>query len=83
MSGMWAIVGKVQDTGIGIAQEDLPHLFEEFYRTDQAKAVTPLGTGLGLSIVKQVIQEYGGEIQVKSELGKGSEFLFRLPVAMP
>ena len=75
------IVGSVKDTGIGIAREDQSHLFEEFYRTDQAKAFTPQGTGLGLSIVKQVVEECGGDIQVASELGQGSEFTFRLPVA--
>ena len=73
------IVGVVKDTGIGIAEEDLPHLFEEFYRTEQAKALTQHGTGLGLSIVKQIVQQYGGTITVESELGKGTQFTFRLP----
>jgi two-component system sensor histidine kinase/response regulator len=80
-AGAGVIVGRVKDTGIGIAPADMPRLFEEFYRTDQAKAFTPQGTGLGLSIVKQIVEEYGGEIQVKSELGQGSEFIFRLPLA--
>jgi len=74
-----AIVGVVKDTGIGIGEEDLPHLFEEFYRTEQAKAMTQHGTGLGLSIVKQIVQQYGGTITVESELGKGTQFTFRLP----
>ncbi len=74
------IVGEVEDTGIGIAQEDLPHLFEEFFRTEQAKAFAQYGTGLGLSIVRQIVEECGGDIQVESELGKGSKFTFHLPV---
>ena len=73
------IIGEVADTGIGIAQNDLPHLFEEFYRTDQAKAFARHGTGLGLSIVKQIVQECGGDIHVESELGTGTTFTFRLP----
>lgn len=73
------IVGEVADTGIGIAEADQPRLFEEFFRTEQAKAFAQHGTGLGLSIVKQIIQEYGGDIQVESELGQGTKFTFRLP----
>jgi two-component system sensor histidine kinase/response regulator len=73
------IVGVVKDTGIGIGEEDFPHLFEEFFRTEQAKAFTQRGTGLGLSIVSQIIQHYGGEISVESKLGKGTQFTFRLP----
>ncbi len=74
-----AIVGVVSDTGIGIAQEDIPRLFDEFFRTDQARALAQHGTGLGLPIVKQIVQQYGGEISVRSTKGKGSEFTFRLP----
>jgi two-component system phosphate regulon sensor histidine kinase PhoR len=74
------IVGQVDDTGIGIGEEELPHLFEEFYRTERAKAHAQYGTGLGLSIVKEVVEEYGGDIQVHSILDKGTEFTFRLPL---
>lgn len=73
------IVGLVQDTGIGISKEDLPRLFEEFFRADQAKAFAQHGTGLGLSIVKQIVTDYGGDIRVESELNKGTRFTFRLP----
>jgi signal transduction histidine kinase len=73
------IVGQVSDTGIGIAKEDLARLFEEFFRTEQAKAFAQHGTGLGLAIVKQIVQEYGGDIQVESEPGRGTTFTFRLP----
>jgi two-component system sensor histidine kinase/response regulator len=75
------IVGRVADTGIGIAQEDLPRLFEEFFRTEQAKAFAQYGTGLGLSIVKEIVEEYGGDLSVESTLGQGSAFTFRLPAS--
>ncbi len=76
------IIGQVADTGIGIAAEDLPRLFQEFFRTEQAKTLTAQGTGLGLSIAKQVVEEYGGDIQVESALEVGTAFTFRLPVAL-
>jgi two-component system sensor histidine kinase/response regulator len=78
----WAI-GAVKDTGIGIATEDLPWIFDEFYRTAQAKQIEPRGTGLGLSLVKQIVEKHGGSLDVESTLGKGSCFTFRLPVAAP
>jgi two-component system sensor histidine kinase/response regulator len=77
--GEGGITGEVKDTGIGISHQDLPRLFEEFYRTNQAKAFAQHGTGLGLSIVKQIMQEYAGEIYVESELGSGTQFTFWLP----
>jgi two-component system sensor histidine kinase/response regulator len=78
--GEWA-VGTVEDTGIGIAPEDQEKIFEEFYRTPQAKAVEPRGTGLGLPLVKRIVEGHGGTIEVESALGQGSRFIFRLPVA--
>jgi len=78
--GEWA-VGTVEDTGIGIAPEDQGKIFEEFYRTPQAKAVEPRGTGLGLPLVKRIVEGHGGTIEVESALGQGSRFIFRLPVA--
>jgi len=59
----------------------MPRLFEEFYRTEKAKAFAQYGTGLGLSIVRQIVTECGGEIGVESEVGKGTRFTFRLPAA--
>jgi len=73
------VVGVVQDTGIGIAPEHRSHIFEEFFRTDEAKAMERHGTGLGLSIVKRIVEIYGGQIWVESEVGKGSKFTFILP----
>lgn len=79
--GPGCLVGVVQDTGIGISRDDLPRLYEEFYRTEQARAFAQHGTGLGLSLVKQIVQQYRGEIEVQSEPGKGSQFTFRLPTS--
>jgi two-component system sensor histidine kinase/response regulator len=74
------LIGTVEDSGIGIAAKDLGHLFQEFFRTDQAKATGEIGTGLGLSIVKQILDSYQGEIHVRSGLGKGTRFTFSLPL---
>ena len=75
------VVGMVRDTGIGIAAEDLPKIFEEFYRTANARATSPQGTGVGLAIVKRMIENYDGKVWVESELGWGSRFTFMLPKA--
>lgn len=69
----------VWDTGIGIPQEDLAHIFEDFYRAKNAEQFEKDGTGLGLSIVKQIISAHRGEIWVDSHVGKGSRFFFTLP----
>ncbi len=69
----------VSDTGPGIAREHLPRLTERFYRVDGSRSRETGGTGLGLSIVKHVVQRHGGELQVHSELGKGSSFRISLP----
>jgi len=76
----WAI-GTVEDTGIGITPEDQAKIFEEFYRTPQAKEMEHRGTGLGLPLVKRIVEGHGGTIEVKSVLGRGSRFTFRLPVS--
>ena len=70
----------VRDTGIGIPKEDLPRLFERFYRVDKARSRELGGTGLGLSIVKHLVRAMGGEVRVESEPNKGSTFSFTLPV---
>ena len=75
------VVGSVQDTGVGIAPEDMPKLFEEFFRTDQAIAGLQPGIGVGLAILKRIVESYGGRVWVESELGKGSRFSFSLPMA--
>jgi two-component system, OmpR family, phosphate regulon sensor histidine kinase PhoR len=71
----------VADTGIGIPEADLPRVFERFYRVDKGRSREMGGTGLGLSIVKHLVHAQGGEVNVTSELGRGSRFAFTLPVA--
>jgi len=70
----------VEDTGPGIPKEDLPRLFERFYRVDKARSRQLGGTGLGLAIVKHLVRSQGGAVRVESELGSGSTFAFTLPV---
>lgn len=70
---------SVIDTGIGIPHEDLPRIFERFYRVDKARSRELGSTGLGLSIVKHIIQAHRGEVTVESQLGRGSTFRFTLP----
>lgn len=72
---------EVADTGTGIAPEHLPHLFERFYRVDKARSRKLGGAGLGLSIVKALVEAHGGHVEVRSEIGKGSRFIVRLPQA--
>ena len=71
---------EVGDTGIGIPSADLPNLFKEFYRAENAKAVEAHGTGLGLPIVKEIVEKHGGRIMVESEEGLGTIFVVVLPV---
>ncbi len=79
MEGRWVQV-EVMDTGAGIARDDLPRIFERFYRADRARA--PGGTGLGLAIAKHIVEAHGGCIWAESEgLGRGATFRFLLPAA--
>jgi len=71
----------VTDTGQGIPAEDLPNIFERFYRVDKSRARATGGTGLGLTIAKRLIEAHGGKIEAQSEAGKGSRFSFTIPVA--
>jgi signal transduction histidine kinase len=72
---------SVEDTGIGIPEEAMPSLFEEFFRAPNARAVEREGTGLGLSIVRETAHSFGGRITVQSQLGVGSCFTVVLPLA--
>ena len=75
--GMVRII--VADTGIGIPEDAMSHLFEEFYRAPNAKATNETGTGLGLAIVKDLVERYDGHIEVESKLGAGTTFTITLP----
>lgn len=75
------IVGTVRDTGIGIPSEDWQRVFEEFYRSENAREVSPVGTGVGLAIIQRIVEGWGGKVSVESELGLGSKFVFTIPRA--
>lgn len=71
---------SITDTGIGIPEKDLSHVFEKFYRAENASSEAIGGTGLGLAIVKYIVESHAGKIWVESKLGKGSTFSFTLPI---
>ncbi len=73
------VIAAVEDTGCGIAPEDLPKLFQEFYRTSDPVNQSVPGTGLGLALAKRIVEAHGGQTRVRSEKGKGSTFIVSLP----
>ena len=75
------ILVEVEDNGVGIAKEDVPRIFERFYRTDKGRSREQGGTGLGLAIVKHIIEAHGERINVRSGLGVGTTFSFTLKKA--
>lgn len=79
LPGKQVIEVIVRDTGVGIAVEDIPHIFDRFYQGDSTRA--PGGTGLGLSIVKQLVEVQGGSVAAESQVGEGTAISFRLPLA--
>ncbi|MFC1980436.1 sensor histidine kinase [Chloroflexota bacterium] len=80
VDGDWCQVSVI-DNGIGIRKEDQKYLFEAFYQVKDEVPQAEHGTGLGLAIVNQLVERHGGRIWVESEYGKGSEFMFTLPLA--
>ena len=81
LAGPWVEI-MVADQGIGIPERDLDRIFERFYRVDKARSRDTGGTGLGLAIVQHVASNHGGDVQVSSEEGEGSTFVFRLPASL-
>ncbi len=74
------IAVSVQDTGQGIPEQDLPHIFDRFYRVEKSRQRDSGGSGLGLAIVKKIIEAHGAEIKAESNAGQGTRFFFELPV---
>ncbi len=74
---------SVADTGIGIAPEDQPHIFEPLYRADKARSYVTGGTGLGLAITKKIVEGHHGEIRLVSTLDHGTIFYLELPSTQP
>jgi signal transduction histidine kinase len=72
---------EVRDTGIGISEEYLPHIFDRFYRTEDARTFHAEGDGLGLAIVKYIVEAHDGSVYVTSQRGRGTTFVVNLPVA--
>ena len=77
------LVFEIRDTGIGIAAEDMPRLFEKFYRGKAREARARVGTGLGLAIVRSIAERHNGRVWVESEEGKGSTFYLQIPIKQP
>lgn len=77
--GDWVEI-SVSDTGEGIPAQDLPNIFERFYRVDRSRARATGGSGLGLTIAKRLVEAHGGKIEAQSKLGRGSRFSFTIPV---
>jgi len=76
----WATV-TVTDSGIGIPEQDLPHIFERFFRGEGERQIQVSGTGLGLAIVKEIVELHGGRVTVESQVGVGTTFVVWLPLA--
>ncbi|MDD2350964.1 MAG: HAMP domain-containing sensor histidine kinase [Synergistaceae bacterium] len=75
------VIIRVEDTGIGISAEDLPYIFERFYRTDKSRTRSSGGLGIGLAITKAAVEAHGGSVTAESREGEGSTFTIRLPLA--
>ena len=76
---VWA-TATVADTGVGIPEEELPHIFERFFRGVEPRTMQVAGTGLGLAIVKEIVELHGGRVTVESQVGEGTTFTVWLPL---
>ncbi|MEJ2544890.1 MAG: HAMP domain-containing sensor histidine kinase, partial [Calditrichaceae bacterium] len=74
------IIFEVKDNGIGIPENEISKIFEEFYRAESAKKIVNFGTGLGLSLSKQIVENYDGKISVTSKVAQGSTFKVTIPI---
>ena len=72
---------SVEDTGVGIPDDERAHIFDEFFRGQEAKKVAAHGTGLGMAVVKRIVEMHGGRIDVTSSPGKGTQFVVTFPPA--
>lgn len=81
-AGSQAVI-RVADTGVGIAEEDLPHVFDRFWRADRSRNRRTGGSGLGLAIVRGLVELHGGSVSVSSKVGEGTAFTLRMPLAGP
>ena len=79
--GPGCIAARVSDTGVGIPADEIPHIFERFYRVEKSRGEGPEGTGLGLAIARRILELHGSAIAVESKPGDGTSFSFELPTA--
>jgi signal transduction histidine kinase len=73
------VIFDIKDTGCGISEQDLPHIFDKFYRSSSERITEQQGTGLGLAITSEIVTLHQGEIEVQSELGSGTQFTIKIP----
>lgn len=78
---LYLLLVEIKDTGVGIHEDDIHHVFDEFYRAENARIIEKEGTGLWLAITKKIIETYGGNIIVESKVNEGTKFTIILPVS--
>ena len=81
--GVTGCVVEVRDTGIGIASEDLPHVFDRFWRSDRSRSRATGGSGIGLAVVRELVRAHHGRVELRSELGEGTVARVVLPAGAP